>query len=382
MENIEIEDSNPPIFGGFQLDNLKDLNVIVGKNNTGKTKFFESVEKKYKDSIKVVFIKANVVNPSDDMFKTSSTSASLMKILSSIIGENIRLVREDGVKDSITRVFEDVSIKFNSITEGNIDLKIEFDQINKSEILKSFIKNIKTGYIDSEGENISLDSIGQGYQRLLIVSLLQVYADRIQNTILEDGTEDDRETLILFEEPELFLHPELKRILNKSIKKIANSDGHQVILSTHDSYFLWSNMNDEESTQIYSFDKGDNGRTEVKMGHVGFGVEDEMLHIILFSKIFPLIRNKEDGTKHNLGVGMEEASNHIKELLADSELRTKEYQYNGISYNVILPIYIRNKIHHPENSRNTMYSNDELVESITILSHLIFRLADSRTSAN
>ena len=100
LETIDIKKANPPIPGPmlvnkeadkpeevcFKLENLKKFNVIVGKNNSGKTRFFESVVERYeKDPLVVAYIPANQVNPQDDHFKTSATSSTLIATLSLLL---------------------------------------------------------------------------------------------------------------------------------------------------------------------------------------------------------------------------------------------------------------------------------------------------------
>lgn len=250
---------------------------------------------------------------------------------------------------------------------GQNDCRLNVEQtgkLNKAEIIKSLISSVSTDLKDADGKPINLERMGQGYQRMFIASLLQSYVDK-----KFDG-EGEKEVLMLFEEPELFLHPELKRNVNKSLKKIACLDNHQVIISTHDPYFLWSNM-DNEDTALYSFEIDKDGKTAVSTENIGLGVEDEMLHISLFSKLIK--KMKGENMPCGLGMGnMEKASNTLIEKIPNGEgpLRKEEYKYNKKSYKVILPIYIRNAMHHPENPEN-VYTPEDLAESIKDLNRLL-----------
>jgi hypothetical protein len=69
----------------------------------------------------------------------------------------------------------------------------------------------------------------------------------------------------------------------------------------------------------------------------------------------------EDGTKFD---------NYIRDNIV--ECPNKNYQHtNGNVFNCTLPTYIRHLIHHPENSNNKRFTNDELRESIKVLLSLI-----------
>ena len=366
LDEINIEKENPPISSGFKLEGLKKFNVIVGENNTGKTRFFNSVDKQYEnnDNVRVVYIRASEVNPEDKHYKSSTASTSLIKTLSMFFEDDIRLQGPRSIKKSIDDFVESVNKKFKEMCgKGAYGLVLGQD-INKEEMIKSIVSSIVTDQQDGKGEPIKLGDIGQGYQRMLIASLLQVYADKQRGA--------NQNILILFEEPELFLHPKLKRSVNASLKRIASLDNHQVIISTHDPYFLWSNMSDED-TALYSFKIGNDGKTKVSTVDVGFGVEDEMLHLSLFSKVIKEVGSKKRrcGLGGKSGDSMQTTSEYLANLDKGYGFKKKTYKLNGKDYTVILPIYIRNKICHPENTDNLDYTSEDLVQSIKDLNHLL-----------
>lgn len=375
LEEINIEKENPPISSGFKLEGLKKLNVIVGENNTGKTRFFSSIDKQHEndDNVRVVYIRANEVNPEDDYYKSSSAATSLVKMLSALFGDTLRLYGSKKVEEGVKGFVQEIEEKFGKMcgeNDGNdCGLKVITERgLNKEEAIKSMIKSITTSWQDGEGNPIKLSDIGQGYQRMFIASLLQVYADK--------QVKANQNILILFEEPELFLHPKLKRSVNASLKRIASLPNHQVIISTHDPYFLWSNMDDED-TALYSFVIGGDGKTALGTGGVGFGVEDEMLHISLFSKMAKemKVRKMQCTLGGNMRITSDSLVDFSKKYDKKYKFRTKTYTFKGQDYEVILPIYIRNKIHHPENDDN-QYTQDELAQSIKDLNHLLGLLYD------
>ena len=69
---------------------------------------------------------------------------------------------------------------------------------------------------------------GQGFQRMLYVALLRSLAEEIRAS---EGAEIHRPFLLLFEEPEAFLHPGLQREVGDVLETIAQEN--QVILATH-----------------------------------------------------------------------------------------------------------------------------------------------------
>lgn len=51
-------------------------------------------------------------------------------------------------------------------------------------------------------------------------------------------------TLLLFEEPEAFLHPSQQDVLFRSLKELGSNLGQQVIVSTHSSHFVGKSVDD------------------------------------------------------------------------------------------------------------------------------------------
>jgi uncharacterized damage-inducible protein DinB len=150
------------------------------------------------------------------------------------------------------------------------------------------------------------------------------------------------------------------------LEEISKLENHQVIITTHDSYFIFLNFQDgEEKKEIYSFYKNDDNETKISIEGLVEGIEDELLHIILFDKV----------------LGDKTLEEFDKELQNDSDIETKEYYLGkyGPSKNFkktrSLPLLIRHQIHHPNNPYTRYgvnhYTSDELKESIEILNNFL-----------
>jgi putative ATP-dependent endonuclease of the OLD family len=75
---------------------------------------------------------------------------------------------------------------------------------------------------------------GHGLQRTLIFSLLEMVAEN--DAAIND--ENSRTTIILYEEPELYLHPQMLRKLKSILNTISDSENWQIICSTHSPVFI------------------------------------------------------------------------------------------------------------------------------------------------
>ena len=84
----------------------------------------------------------------------------------------------------------------------------------------------------NDGYNSELTEKGHGVQRLALFSLLRTY-----NTFDFGKSSNERNMIIGIEEPEIYLHPPLKRSTYSLLKKLS-SGKDQVVYCTHDSLFL------------------------------------------------------------------------------------------------------------------------------------------------
>lgn len=100
-----------------------------------------------------------------------------------------------------------------------------------SNVDKSFSLITKI-YDPNLGTEIELSNVGAGVRSIYILSLLQSYQQLNAN-----------HTILLFEEPELYLHPELQKEMAKTLSQISNNS--QVFFTTHSPIMLREFSNDE-----------------------------------------------------------------------------------------------------------------------------------------
>jgi len=110
------------------------------------------------------------------------------------------------------------------------------------------VKNLLSHYIIDKNlgdKEISIDSLGQGVQRHLIYTLIKLsskYTD-IKEPKKKEFAPDLN--ILLFEEPEAFLHPTQQENLNISLKKLSKST--QIIATTHSPVFVSRNIKELNS---------------------------------------------------------------------------------------------------------------------------------------
>ena len=183
-------------------------------------------------------------NAEEDVSK-SKTNTTIGKLLSEII-EPI----EEKYGDKVTEVLDGLKSILDADGEKRAPELVELDnQVNKK--LDSFFPDInvkvhiptpelkevltkgtikvyeKTGL---HGADVS--ALGHGAQRSIQMALIRHLAD-----LKLSGEEQTTTTLLLIDEPELYLHPQAIEILRQSLKTLSNQ-GYQIVFSTHSPFMI------------------------------------------------------------------------------------------------------------------------------------------------
>ncbi|HIE15182.1 TPA: ATP-dependent endonuclease [Candidatus Bathyarchaeota archaeon] len=155
--------------------------------------------------------------------------------------------KEEASKDgfSLNNLIEDVN---KEIKDWGISFGVNINQIRPEEI----IKNLVSHYFEDKhlkGQILDTGYFGQGLQRHFIYTLIKLSAKYKEPPTKKERKEFSPDfTLILFEEPEAFLHPAQQEVLNLSFREIAGSESQQVFISTHSTHFASKNIEEIPST--------------------------------------------------------------------------------------------------------------------------------------
>ncbi len=167
---------------------------------------------------------------------------------------------KDGI--SLKNLIQDIN---DEIRDWGTSFGIEINQIKPEEI----IKNLVTHYLEDKNlkdQKLDVSSFGQGLQRHLIYTLVKLSVKYKDTPTKKDKKEfSPNFTLILFEEPEAFLHPAQQEVLNISLKELSAEYSQQILISTHSTHFASKNIDvipsilklakDGPETKIYQIDK-------------------------------------------------------------------------------------------------------------------------------
>ncbi len=119
------------------------------------------------------------------------------------------------IQTELTKIFPGVSAKIHIPTP-------EFSDFLKGATIKIFEDN----YHNPDGRDAA--SFGHGAQRAVQIALIKCLS-QIKRA---DAVSNDRTTLLLIDEPELYLHPQAIELVRASLSSLS-ADGYQVIFSTH-----------------------------------------------------------------------------------------------------------------------------------------------------
>ena len=183
-------------------------------------------------------------NSEDDISKSSTTS-TIGKLLAEIIGP-IELQYGQQVNDALEGLKEILDaegvnrapelVTFDQ--EINDKLEAFFPDIQVKvhiptpEIKEIFKKGTIKVYENSQPYPKDVGSLGHGAQRSIQMTLIRHLADL---KLLAQQVRTT--TLLLIDEPELYLHPQAIEILRKSLN-VLSSQGYQVIFSTHSPFMI------------------------------------------------------------------------------------------------------------------------------------------------
>lgn len=78
---------------------------------------------------------------------------------------------------------------------------------------------------------------GHGFQRAIFFAIIRAWAKLLESGFRLSAQEIPQEIILLYEEPELFLHPQAQRELLSCLKTLSEN-GVRIMLTTHSSFFV------------------------------------------------------------------------------------------------------------------------------------------------
>jgi predicted ATP-dependent endonuclease of OLD family len=190
----------------------------------------------------------------DDMkTKESASFGKLLNILLDVIEEDLNEAQEvfNTLREKLNRVYDENG---KPLSDKRIQRVIDIEstiQRNLNETFKNVsielevpppeIKTILSSatIVANDGVRGSIENKGDGFKRAITFSILRSY---VELSYTKDWQKEENKSkqkdkfLFLFEEPELYLHPNAQNILFEALALI--SKNHQVLVTTHSPLFF------------------------------------------------------------------------------------------------------------------------------------------------
>ena len=156
------------------------------------------------------------------------------------------------------------------------------------------------------------------------------------------------------EEPETSQHPSHQRKLIEAFIELSKTDNTQIILTTHSPSIV--KLLEFEHLKLIKEDDG----IEI------VNVEQADLPYPSLNEVNYLAFEESNEEYHNELYGYIESEQLLNDYKSGKTtiLYKKEFRGNTSEIQIIQSEYIRHQIHHPENTQNSRFTNNELQESI------------------
>ncbi|HHI87693.1 MAG TPA: hypothetical protein ENK03_01995 [Candidatus Cloacimonetes bacterium] len=255
---------------------------------------------------------------------------------------------------------------------GDAQINFHFNELK----IDSFFKNTRIDIND--GIETPMEEKGTGMQRSIALALLQVYAEEL---VKHPENESVSKPFFLFiDEPEICLHPRAQIKLFNAILNLSKTK--QIFLTTHSPYFFAdrSLMN----IGIFIFRRKGNNSNIEKIGRNWglFPWSPSWGEINYQAYNLPMLEFHNELYGYIQEKAEKFTEKKIEKYFTDNGLeKVKKWtrEKNGTAQNeqnVTLQTFIRNKVHHPENStmQNVGYTQEELNQSIKEMISLLKEL--------
>lgn len=174
------------------------------------------------------------------------------------------------LRNTVGNVFKDLKDDINTQLKKTLSLMNVSIDINMLESKnEDYYKNIKLSVDD--GIETPLENKGSGLQSLIMIELFKFYC-KIFN----------QSSLLILEEPELFLHPHAKRMLSDILNDFIGNGENQIIITTHSEEFL--NNVDIENINVIRKSSLGTKKSRISKDNYGDGKELQKLKIELQHK--------------------------------------------------------------------------------------------------
>ncbi len=291
---------------------------------------------------------SEVQDPLKEAVKQILNDARLQEALTAIANEVEQKLKEvsDRTLEKLREMSPEVANSLNPVIPGAGSLK-----------WADVFKNVSI----SGDEGIPINKRGSGVKRLILLNFFRAEAER------RLSGNDNACVIYAIEEPETSQHTENQRKLIDSFLQLANSANTQVIMTTHSGHIV--KKLDFSNLRLISCSAGVKQVKAVLPGqlpypslnevnYLAFGEVTEEYH----NELYGFIEAEGQLTVYKTG----RPTVPYRKIMRNGTIREER---------IVLTEYIRHQIHHPENTNNPRYTEEQLQESIRMMREFVQRIA-------
>ena len=272
------------------------------------------------------------------------------------------ILKDNELRESLDKIATEVEKKLTEVSNKTLE---KLNEMNP-EIANSLTPNIpsaeKLKWIDvfknvsiTGDEDIPINKRGSGVKRLILLNFFRAEAERRQ---IETNTPS---IIYAIEEPETSQHPKHQRKLIEAFIELAKAENTQILLTTHSPAIVkmldfehLQLIKDGEGIEVINIERGNLPYPSLsEVNFLAFGESNDEYHNELYGFI------ESEGLLNTFKVGK-------ITILYKRQLRT-----GIIEEQKVLSEYIRHQIHHPENTENVRFTNEQLQQSIDVMREFI-----------
>ncbi|MBE3078045.1 ATP-binding protein [Clavibacter michiganensis subsp. michiganensis] len=248
---------------------------------------------------------------------------------------------------------------------GHAALRFEFSLPDPT----VFMKQGRLHVDDGAGET-PIEGKGSGMQRAIALGIIQLYA---KAGVVPEG-ENPTPLILMLDEPETWLHPTAQLRLGDALSVIGQRE--QVFIITHSPYLIRKFDSDSHRLAVIA-GQGERRRIDTSTTFGLFGLGEPTwgeINYRAFAICSHEFHNELYGFIQQHCDSLRTDGQSAKEREVDNFLMARGIEKDrvwkraeNLSYSATLPVYVRNRIHHPENELNARVDDADFRRSTEAL---------------
>jgi predicted ATP-dependent endonuclease of OLD family len=263
------------------------------------------------------------------------------------------ILKDAGITTALNEVAKEVEKKLREVAdktleklnEMNPDIKNSLNPVIPSTESLKWVDVFKSVSITGD-EDIPINKRGSGIKRLVLLNFFRAEAERRKD---ESNAPD---IIYAIEEPETSQHPKHQRKLIEAFIELSKTNNTQVLLTTHSPSIV--KLLKFEHLKLIKHD----AQKEV------INVEQNELPYPSLNEVNFLAFGESNDEYHNELYGYIESEGRLQTFNTGKPTRQYLNVKTQKTWQLTMSEYIRHQIHHPENTHNTRFTDNELQTSI------------------